>query len=139
MRERDLLKTLAERLRQEGLGNLQVRPGNQRGADLEGILPRSHRRLFIEAKGVRAGGNEQAAMGEALLQILRHYDYDVVCAIAVPYTPTFEVLLRSIMPGLHALGIHALMVRLPNEVWYIPPQREFSPEKPTSLLERLDR
>ncbi len=139
MRERDLLQALAIRLRREGLSDLQVRPGNQRGADLEGRLPHSRRRLFIEAKGVRARGNEQAAMGEALLQILRHYDYDVVCAIAIPHTPTFEGLLRSIMPGLAALGIHGLMVRPPDEVWYIPPQRDFAPEKPTSLLERLDR
>lgn len=139
MKERELIKILAERLQSEGLNDLHVRPGNQRGADLEGVLPRSRRRLFIEAKGVRASGNERAAMGEALLQILRHYDYDVVCAIAVPYTSTFEDLLRSIMPGLNALRIHGLMVSSTEEVWYIPPQRDFSPEKPASLLERLDR
>lgn len=139
MRERDLLQALAARLRQEGLRDLQVRPGSQRGADLEGILTRSRRRLFIEAKGVRSGRSERATMGEALLQILRHYDYDVVCAIAVPYTSTFKELLRSILPGLSALGIHGLMVRSAEEVWYVPPQRDFSPEKLVSLLERLDR
>lgn len=139
MREPKLLQVLAERLRQEGLNDLHVRPGNERGADIEGILPRTRKRLFIEAKGERASRNERIAMGEALLQILCHYDYDVVCAIAVPYKRAFEKLLRSIMPGLGVLDIHTLMVRPPDEVWYIPPQREFSPERPTSLLERLDR
>ncbi|MDZ7268319.1 MAG: hypothetical protein ONB48_11365 [candidate division KSB1 bacterium] len=137
MRERELVQALANRLRQENLREVRVRPGNQRGADIEGILPRSHRRLFIEAKGVRARENERVAVGEALLQILRHYDYDVVCAIAVPYTPAFEKLLRSIMPGLAKLGIHVLLVR-PDEIWHVPPMRGFFPEKHESLLEKLD-
>lgn len=137
MKESDLVQILATRLRREELINLHVRPGNQRGADIEGILPHSRKRLFIEAKGIRSRGNERSAMGEALLQILRHYDYDVVCAIAVPHTQTFEELLRSIMPGLCALGIHVLLVRH-AEVWYVPPSRNFSPEKAESLIERLD-
>lgn len=138
MKERDLLQTLAARLRQEGLRDLHERPGNQRGADIEGILPHTNRRLFIEAKGVRKGRSERAATGEALLQILRHYDYDVVCAIAVPYTSTFEELLRSIQPGMSALGIHGLMVRERDEIWYVRPERGFYPEKPESLIDRLE-
>ncbi|HWP30249.1 MAG TPA: hypothetical protein VNK96_00775 [Fimbriimonadales bacterium] len=118
--------------------NLIVRHGNQRGADIEGALPRSNRRLFIEAKGVRPSGNADIAMGEALLQILRYYDHDVVCGLAVPYTDTYDKLMRSIMPGLCALGIHVFLVK-PNEVWYVPPARGFFPEKPESLVERLDK
>lgn len=138
MRERDLVKVLAERLRQEGLIDLKVRSGSQRGADIEGILPGSRRRLFIEAKGVRSGRSERIALGEALLQILGHYDYDVVCAIAVPYTSAFENLLRSIIPGLQVLPIHIILVR-PGAVWYVPPKRNFSIERVESLIRRLDQ
>lgn len=139
MRERDLVKILAERLRQEGLVDLKMRAGHQRGSDIEGKLPESGRRLFIEAKGERSYPDARAAMGEAILQILHHYDYDVICALAVPYTRAFEKLLRSIMPGLARLGIHGLLVRAPDEVWYVSPTRDFSPERPESLVKRLDQ
>lgn len=138
MRERELVQTLAERLQRDGLSDLRVRYGSERGADIEGTLPRSCKRLFIEAKGIRARRNERAALGEALLQILRHYDYDVVCAIAVPYCEPFTELLRSILPGLSVLGIHILLVR-PEEIWHVPPARHFSPERVESLVESLDQ
>lgn len=105
MRERDLLHSVAERLRREGLSDLQVRPGNQRGADLEGILPHSHRRLFIEVKGVRKGGNERAAMGETLLHSAslrlrrglchRRALHDCLCGVAALHPARHERIWHS--------------------------------------------
>ncbi len=139
MQERDVTRTLAERLRREGLLNLTVRYGSEPGPDIEGWLPRSRRRLFVEAKGERPSGNERAAVGEALLQILSRYDADVVCALALPYTDRFEDLVRSILPGLRQLGLHILLVRR-AQIWHLGPQAAgFFPARPDSLLEALDR
>lgn len=138
MREREVIRLVAERLRSEGLSDLQVRYGAQRGADIEGRLPRSRRRLFVEAKGVRSKSSVRQPMGEALLQILGHYDEDVVCAIAVPFTTEYEELLRFILPGIRKLGLHLLLVRR-DEIWYNGPQTDgFFPEKVESLVGRLD-
>ncbi len=51
MREREVIRTIAERLRSEGAQNLQVRYGREHGPDIEAELPTSRRLLFIEAKG----------------------------------------------------------------------------------------
>ncbi len=139
MREREVTRTLAEQLRAEGLLNLQVRYRNERGPDIEGTLPRSGRILYVEAKGERTNVSERVIMGEALLQILSHYDRDVVCALAVPYTSGFESVLRNILPGLRRLGLHVLLVS-EGEVWYLGPQAAgFFPERPARLVEVLDR
>lgn len=138
MREREVVRVIAERLRSEGISDLKVRYASQRGADIEGTLPRSRRRLLIEAKGVRSGGGERSALGEALLQILSLYDRDVVCAIGTPYTRKFENFLRSIIPGLAYLGIHLLLVR-DDEIWHVDPKKKgFFPERVESLVARFD-
>ncbi len=139
MRERDVTRTIAERLHTEGLVSLRVRYGNERGPDIEGTLPRSGRTLYVEAKGERKNVSERVAIGEALLQILTHYDRDVVCALAFPYTEGFENVLRNILPGLRRLGVHVLLVRN-GEVWYLDPQSAgFFPEKKQQLTKELDR
>ena len=103
MREREVTRTVPQRLRAEGLVGLKLRYKNDRGPDIEGDLPRSRRKLFIEAKGERAGAdpwgegaNCRMAMGEALLQVLSVYDQDVVCGIAVPYTKEFQKVLQHL-------------------------------------------
>lgn len=139
MREREVIQAVAERLRQDGLLNLTVRYRGEPGPDIEGLLPRSRRRLFVEAKGERARPGERVALGEALLQILSRYDADVVCALALPFTERFEHLVRGILPGLRHLGLHLLLVRQ-GQVWHLGPQAAgFFPERPNSLLEALDR
>ncbi len=139
MREREVTRTVAERLWQDGLLNLTVRYQSEPGPDIEGILPGSRRRLFIEAKGERSRGNERHAVGEALLQTLSYYDADVVCALALPFSERFEHLVRSILPGLKWLRLHVLLVR-EGQVWHLGPQAAgFFPEKPDSLLEVLER
>jgi hypothetical protein len=139
MRERKVTKTIADRLSAEGLLNPQARYRNEPGPDIEGTLPRSGRTLYIEAKGERRNVRERVALGEALLQILRYYDWDVVCALAVPYTDGFVRVLRDILPGLRRLGLHLLLVR-EGEVWYLGPQANgFFPERPARLIEVLDR
>lgn len=139
MREREIVKTVAEQLRAEGLMDLKVRYKNERGPDIEGYLPRSRRRVFIEAKGERPSGNERAAVGEALLQILSQYDTDVVCAIALPFVARFQHLVRSTLPGLKRLGLHVLLVR-DGEVWHLGPRAAgFFPSKPESLIEMLEQ
>lgn len=139
MRERDVTKTVAERLHAEGLVGLKVRYRNERGPDIEGTLPLSRRRVFIEAKGERPSGNERIAVGEALLQILSQYDADVVCAIALPFAEKFQQLIQNILPGLKRLGLHVLLVQ-DGEVWHLGPQATgFFPEKPDSLIEVLEQ
>jgi len=142
MREREVVKRIAERLRIEGLMNLQVRYGQEQGLDIEGVLPSSRRRLYIEAKGDRPGGQEAAkrrvALGEALYQILAVYDADVVCAIALPSNQGFQRLLRNILPGLHRLGLHVLLVG-DTDIWHLAPSAQgFFPSKPQSLIEALE-
>ncbi len=144
MREREVTKTVAERLSAEGLLNMQVRYGNQRGPDIEGVLPRSGRRLFVEAKGERGNlpGNRsldaRIAVGEALVQILSLWDRDVVCGIALPFTREFENTVRNIQAGIRELGLHLLLVR-DGSIWYLGPKAQgFFPERRETLMEALE-
>ncbi len=139
MREREVIRTVAERLRAEGLMDLKVRYGSEPGPDIEGTLPRSRRHLFVEAKGERARTSPRITVGEALLQILSRWDSDVVCALAVPYNKEFEEVLRTILPGLRCLELHVLLAK-DGEVWYLSPNKAgFLVEKPLSIIEVLER
>jgi len=146
MQEREVTRTVPQRLRAEGLVGLKACCKNERGPDIEGYLPRSRRKLFIEAKGERAGADRWGegancwmAMGEALLQVLSVYDQDVVCGIAVPYTKEFQKVLQNILPGFQKLGLHVLLVR-EGEVWHLGPHATgFFPEKSESLIEILEQ
>lgn len=120
-----------------------VRYKYERGPDIEGQLPGSLKRFFIEAKGERPGKHATAkrrvAMGEVLLQILSRYDEDVACAIALPYNRGFQNLVRSIIPGLRKLGLHVLFVKN-GDVWHLDPNAGgFFPSKPESIVEVLDK
>jgi hypothetical protein len=143
MREREVVKRIAERLRVEGVMILQVRYGQEQGPDIEGILPTCQRHLYIEAKGERPGGQESAkrrvALGEALYQTLAVYDADVVCAIALPFNAGYQRLLQKVLPGIRRLGLHVLLVR-DDEIWHLAPTAPgFFPTKPTSLIEALEQ
>lgn len=142
MREREVVRRLAERLQAEGVLNLKVRYGQEHGPDIEAELPTSHRRLFIEAKGERPGGQEGAkrrvALGEALFQILSVYDTDVVCALGLPFTKGYQTLVRNVLPGLRKLGVHVLWVR-DDEIWHLSPVAQgFFPTKPESIVKVLE-
>lgn len=142
MHEREVTKAVAVRLREDGAMNLKVRYGSKPGPDIECELPGSRRRLYVEAKGARAGSESQTcreAVAEALLQTLSIYDRDVVCAIALPYVDGFAKVVRNIMPGLRVLGVHVLLVR-GTEVWHLGPDSAgFFPSVPKSIVEVLDK
>jgi len=143
MREREVTKVVAARLREEGALNLKVRYGSEGGPDIECDLPGSGRRLYVEAKGFRAGGkvsqNCRTTVGEALLQIFSIYDRDVLCAMALPYSDGYTTVVRNIMPGLRVLGVHVLLVR-GTEVWHLRPDSAgFFPSVPESIVEELDK
>jgi hypothetical protein len=142
MREREVVKRLAERLRIEGVMSLQVRYGQEQGPDIEGILPTCRRHLYIEAKGDRPGGQEAAkrrvALGEALYQTLAIYDADVVCAIALPFSPGYQRLLQKVLPGLRRLAVHVLLVA-DDGIWHLAPTAPgFFPSQPISLVDALE-
>ncbi len=141
MREREIVQILAKRLAEEGV-SMTVRYGPVRGPDIEGQLPRSRRRFFIEAKGERPGGAETAkrrvAMGEVLLQILPVYDRDVVCAIALPNHPGYRRLVRRILPGLLRLDMHVFFVDNEGIRHLSPNASGFLPRKVHSVSEALE-
>jgi hypothetical protein len=60
MREREVTEVVAVRLRKDGAMNLTVRTGYKTGPDIECELPHSRRKLYVEAKGSRAGSESQA-------------------------------------------------------------------------------
>jgi hypothetical protein len=136
MREREVVRIVAERLKSEGARHLQVRYAREPGPDIEAVLPNSHRQLFIEAKGdVKSA---ESALGVALYQILCRYDGQAVCAIAVPFSSRYQDLLRKVLAGLGQLRVHVLLVR-EAEVWHLPPNAKgFLPTKPSSLVEALE-
>ncbi len=137
MREREITRILAERLKLEGVLNLQVRYGKERGPDIEALLPKSRRQLLIEVKGeVKA---PDSAIANALYQILSRYDGQAVCGIALPFTEPYKNLVRNILPGIQRLELHLLFVR-DGEIWHLPPSAAgFFPSKPVSLAEVLEQ
>jgi len=142
MREREVTRKVAERLKSDGILNLTVRYGSEPGPDIEGELPKTGRHLFVEAKGERPGGSEGAkrrvALGEALFQIFCSYDEEVVCAIALPRTEGYEDLLRRMLPALRRLGLHVLLVK-DAEIWHLAPNAAgLFPTIPKSITEVLD-
>lgn len=138
MREREVIRIVAERLRSDGLAGMSVRYQGP-GPDIEGVLPRSGRRLFVEAKGIRRNQSPRVALGEALLQILSRWDRDVVCALALPYTEEFVKILRTILPGVRRLGLYVILVRDERNIRLLSPQSVgFFPVTPLSLTEVMD-
>ena len=137
MREREVVRIIAERLKRDGVLNLHVRYDREHGADIEAELPTSRRSLFIEAKGdVKA---PDSAIGVALYQILARYDGQAVCGIALPFSRRYQNLVRNILPGIQRLGLHVIFVR-DAEVWHLSPNAGgFLPSKPASLVEALER
>ena len=143
VREREVKRLLAQRLREEGFMNLKVRYGREHGIDIEAQFPETRRWLYIEVKGERPGGQatatRRAALGEALLQILSVYDGSTVCAIALPFTRGYQNLVRRILVPLHRLGLHMIFVR-EDEVWHLAPGSPgFLPQRVASLREVLER
>ena len=141
MREREVTRRIAERLKAEGVLNMTVRYQQEHGPDIEAELPDTRKKLYIEAKGERPGGQETAkrrvALGEALFQILSVYDLDVICVIALPYTKGYQDLVKRIMPGLRQLHLHVLFVGA-DGIWHLSPKTNgFFPTKPVLLLEAL--
>lgn len=124
-------------MKAEGVLNLKVRYGQERGPDIEAQLPDSYRLLFIEAKGETAAPDVD--LGTALHQILTRYDGQAVCGIALPFTERYKKLVRNILPGIQRLGLHILFVR-DAEVWHLSPNAAgFFPTKPVSLVEALKK
>ncbi len=139
MRERELLRIVAERLKAEGLADMQVRYSGP-GVDLQGTLPRSRRTLYLEAKGVRKNQYPRVAIGEALLQILSRWDPHVACALALPYTEEFVRTIREILPGLKQLKIYAFFVREDKSISYLEPDTALlTPTEHKTLIEVLNR
>jgi hypothetical protein len=136
VRECDVTKRVAERLKREGILSLHMRPGHEHGPDIEAQLPASRRLLFIEAKGNLKAPD--AAIGVALYQILTRYDGEAACAIALPYTKKYEQLARNMLTGIQRLGVHLILVK-EDDIWHLSPHAGgFFPSKPESLMEALD-
>lgn len=137
MREREVIRRVAERLKSEGVLNLEVRYGQQRDPDIEARLPYTHRLLFVEAKGETK--TPEATLGMALYQILTRYDGQAVCGIALPFTERYQNLVRNILSGICRLGLHVIFVGN-AELWHLEPNAAgFFPTKPTSLVEVLEK
>jgi len=145
VREAEVVRVLAHRLKLEG-AYPTVRPGSERGPDIEAPLP-SGRRVVVEAKGQRGrmrrneSLNRRMAIGEGLLQLLSRWGRsDEVLALAVPYSEGFEQLVRDALAALRHLRIHVVLVDKDGGVWHLGPDAPgFFPAKPSSLVEALDR
>ena len=136
MREREVTRVIAGRLHEEGVFNLQVRYGQERGPDIEAELPSSHRSLFIEVKG--SSRNPEVDLGTALYQVLTRRDGRAVCGITLSWAGRYETLVRRVLSGIQRLGLHVLLVRN-RDVWRLSPgARGFFPSKADSLTDALE-